>query len=862
MNEEKIQLWESFLQTWPLERLKKMSLEEYTNLNRNDSFCYWIEAKTNALGGIWGGSSYKFGIFMRKDLTTEDKRSSYKTDGTYAWAEKYGPTKEDAFSVIRSYIADIVKFAVSGNLEKIEPIDLGHAVKWKIAALYNRNIPLIYKTEIVDYLMNHFKFDSKLPFHEKLLKLTSLAEGQHMITLSENLWSWWDAAKQQNLSSGSLDKNLEILHATAKAIGDEKAVRLFFSLFKEITTCHHLEENNEKYYTAALFTHKRLHLTLGSRYTLTVEKSKTDSKIGCYLRLGDLDSLNESHIPGVRISDFYHNKEKIGIWAEFPFDKFDATKWLPSIVEASAIELSQSKSQYRSRGLHNPWIYRAAYDETILNQLFNENLPVNFQIQTTTMNKIPPLNQILYGPPGTGKTYNTIDKALEIIDPVYYQANMKDRDLLKKRFDELLIKNWESGDNGQIAFVTFHQSMSYEDFIEGIKPKMLNLDEETAEEVDTLSYVIEKGIFTKICDRAKTSSQSDLAFDDLWSKFSDHVLRSKTDVIFKSTSSELKLEKELSSPDSFKVRYSKSWIADKEVGRAIFHVGKSTIQKLFNQKINLADPELRHWVSVRDVVGGGRATTHLAVYSSFFDYSGLAEVWKNQEFQKPFVLIIDEINRGNISQIFGELITLIEEDKRIGKDESLPVMLPYSKQKFSVPKNLYIIGTMNTADRSIEALDTALRRRFTFAEMPARPEIIKEHSPSDGMIDGVDLVLLLSAINSRIEKLLDKDHQIGHSYLMNIHNLDGLRLAFKNKIIPLLEEYFYGDFAKIGLVLGDAFVIQKPSNDFSFAAFSGMDNEVAADLHDRKVYQITPSENWTAEDFQSVYSNKSASPAS
>lgn len=244
-----------------------------------------------------------------------------------------------------------------------------------------------------------------------------------------------------------------------------------------------------------------------------------------------------------------------------------------------------------------------------------------------------------------------------------------------------------------------------------------------------------------------------------------------------------------------------------------------------------------------------------------------------------YVLIIDEINRGNISQIFGELITLIEDDKRLGKDEALEVTLPYSKDKFGVPLNLYIIGTMNTADRSVEALDTALRRRFSFEEMMPMPELL---SPSalycqllwsyesvdwndsefkekedqffsfaqvsedlisqrkeiwetmkadyirddfsyfdDFDFNGFNLQVILETINNRIEVLLNRDHLIGHSYFLNVRTEGQLKATFKNNIIPLLQEYFYGDYEKIGLILGSGFFEQsgKYSKEI-FASFT------------------------------------------
>ena len=215
--------------------------------------------------------------------------------------------------------------------------------------------------------------------------------------------------------------------------------------------------------------------------------------------------------------------------------------------------------------------------------------------------------------------------------------------------------------------------------------------------------------------------------------------------------------------------------------------------------------------------------------------------------ENRYALFIDEINRGNVANIFGELITLIEPDKRKGMDNALSVKLPYSKSIFSVPNNLDIIGTMNTADRSVEALDTALRRRFEFVEMLPNSSLL-----SDISCEGINLESLLNAINDRIEKLLDKDHQIGHSYFMSKSNrlsISELRDVFKNKIMPLLQEYFYGDFGKIGLVLGEGFIEENKDNTI-FAKFKYEDRDL---IDERKVYQISDLTKLSVSNFKSIY---------
>ena len=215
---------------------------------------------------------------------------------------------------------------------------------------------------------------------------------------------------------------------------------------------------------------------------------------------------------------------------------------------------------------------------------------------------------------------------------------------------------------------------------------------------------------------------------------------------------------------------------------------------------------------------------------------------------KPYILIIDEINRGNISKILGELITLIEPSKRIGNDEALSVNLPYSQDEFGVPKNLYIIGTMNTADRSIALLDTALRRRFEFVElMPDFSKLSKD-------CEREKKKKLLESINNRIEFLLDREHTIGHAYFINAKTLEDLKTIFAKKIIPLLQEYFYDDYSKINAVLNDNKMIESKS-------MKNLGVNLSDDFVDseKRIYKITDSKAWKVEDFINIYKKNNQS---
>lgn len=217
---------------------------------------------------------------------------------------------------------------------------------------------------------------------------------------------------------------------------------------------------------------------------------------------------------------------------------------------------------------------------------------------------------------------------------------------------------------------------------------------------------------------------------------------------------------------------------------------------------------------------------------------------KDEKINLPYIIIIDEINRGNISKIFGELITLIEPSKRIGEKEELKVRLPYSGDEFGVPKNVYILGTMNTADRSITSLDTALRRRFEFIEM--MPDVGK----LSNNCEGVDLQKLLEVINARIEYLLDREKTIGHAFFIGVENLEDLKKVFQNKIIPLLQEYFYNDYALINAVLNDNGILEK--QDINSNYLKSITEFIESD---KVIYKFSDSKDWEGETFIKIYEN-------
>jgi len=456
------------------------------------------------------------------------------------------------------------------------------------------------------------------------------------------------------------------------------------------------------------------------------------------------------------------------------------------------------------------------------------------------------LNQILFGPPGTGKTYNTINKSVAIANPDF-DLNQP-RTEIKKEFDRLIKE-------GIIVFTTFHQSMSYEDFIEGIKPI------EPKVEGQPVIYKVIPGILKEICERIKNiekltsnslpNANSVSNFDELYSAFIKRLkeiiseLEENETHTFQSRRSRVKL---------IKIENDDSILTTGETANSTETVTKDKLERIY-KKYSSPD-EITNLVKQLREVGTdiGWTTNYFAVFKALKEFESSIKTNKSNDVKtkkkQDFVLIIDEINRGNVSQIFGELITLIEEDKRLGSDEALEVTLPYSKEKFGVPPNLYILGTMNTADRSVEALDAALRRRFSFEEMPPRPILIANEGKlkeAKGFLDNIELPLLLNTINKRIEQLLDKDHQIGHSYFMSVKNYEDLKSAFKNKIIPLLQEYFFGDYGKIGLVIGKEFFEAVEKDDENI--FGDFEYYDASSFAERAIYKIKDIDNMSKESF-------------
>jgi len=444
------------------------------------------------------------------------------------------------------------------------------------------------------------------------------------------------------------------------------------------------------------------------------------------------------------------------------------------------------------------------------------------KVESTKGTRNMKLNTILYGPPGTGKTYSTTAQALKIIDNKIYSDDAK----AKKRFTELQ-------NSGQIQMVTFHQSYGYEEFVEGLKAKSND---------GTVSYEVEDGIFKKIATDAKINYDN-YKSDDTIKVDTKKLINDFASYVQESVVKDELIDIQDSKFEIIDVVFNKDGFKNFIIGGEKVRSTQTLTYKIFFQYMqNMLNGEITTYKDIKPTYGyqehHGNAIYYFEVLKMLKDYyeNNKDPYRLDNSALQNYILIIDEINRGNISKIFGELITLIEPSKRIGATDELRVQLPYSSNEdnnelFGIPKNLYIIGTMNTADRSIAVLDTALRRRFDFEEMMPDIDLIDSKV---GNVSDINISEMLERINKRIEVLYDRDHMIGHAYFLNIKDFSDLQDVMKNRIIPLLQEYFYDDWQKINMIFNNNGFIKESAVDTSL--FDKIDDSDFDD--EQKVYTL------------------------
>ena len=772
-------LWDEFLSVWPASRLATMTLDEYSQAGSKDTFTYWIESGLDELGSIWGGSSFKFGVFSRKD--TEDKKSDAKLSYSdiHGWYSSLGTTVEAAFEKVRGFVAQVADWAAKGDLDAIESFEhLGEAFKWKIAFHYqNRQTPVIvdiFKRAPLAVFVGGTTSQSMA-----MLQKATLAKRPDGLGILEFGRQVWEAWSRKNLPIWKLSHGLNDFSAD--------------------------ERKN--------FQQAELGVMHG-------ETGKGQGKDFQEAPVGDLFYLCHGNDSLPLVGQFTSAPE--------PCDKGDG--WLQRRYRVLKKSIKQGGYQggqkgwtpnYRSTFKSVPAHDLPEFETVLLKPFFGTDLAELAALAgetiadsgqglaiapTSTPAAAQPgasspqsacFNRIYYGPPGTGKTY-TLTQLLKL-DYEPQAASITTKEWRTQIIAEkvAVLKWWE----GAAAAL----------YDLGGKAKVADIAEHP---------------FIKAIAAAKTRTQG--IKQTLWGTLQHHTVESSTTVNTKLRMSPSIFDKTAESVWQFAGDWQDA-CADLITLVDQLNAGQqdaATVQRYSFVTFHQSYGYEEFVEGLRPVLNGDGEAGEVEYEIRPGAFKELCRKARQAPDQR-FAMVIDEINRGNISKIFGELITLIEPDKRDplnGTKPPLELTLAYSGEKFSVPANVDIIGTMNTADRSLALLDTALRRRFDFVPLLPDTRAVKDpdvpHSaPLASLMvttanGAIDVRRMLERINERIEALYDRDHCIGHAYLTALADVDDgdarfekLAYIFRNRIVPLLEEYFFEDWRKIRLVLGDN---QKP----------------------------------------------------
>ncbi|MCL8009401.1 EVE domain-containing protein [Gelidibacter japonicus] len=572
---------------------------------------------------------------------------------------------------------------------------------------------------------------------------------------------------RKNLKLEGEKEFLEVIQSHEK-----QDVLNFFEFLDLIITNFDIQPDDARVVTGT--SNKQLNLTIGQRYCWNLYNLKSNRG-----RYGLITKLRTS-----KTSEAYEGRGEQPFYNYFDDYAF-ALENQNSAIDAIENELNRTKKSSFTE--HNNLAYRKAiFDKEYRNHILNTS-EYNLNI-TTEMNVFNPqfsINKILYGPPGTGKTY-------ELRKAYFPSYTLEESSVTKETFFEETVRE-----------LTWWQVIALA-LIEGGTSRVNDLLKNR--------WVAAKA----------NMSESKNVRATLWGNLQMHTVHESTTVAYTQRQVPLIFDK----------NEDKSWsLMESELQEQSPEL-YDILESVNNFEAN-PQKEIKHYVfttfhqsfSYEDFVEGIKPKLNTEAENNELSYQIENGVFKDlclraqNDPTNRYAIFIDEINRGNVSAIFGELITLIEPDKRLGADNEIKVRLPYSKTDFGVPSNVDIYGTMNTADRSVEALDTALRRRFSFKEIMPNPSLLE-----DIEFNGFNLKEVLQTINERVELLLDRDHTIGHSYFMNVKSGDtkALEDVFKNKVIPLLQEYFYHDYEKIALILGAGFVEVKTNHAIEFPAFDGI----------------------------------------
>ncbi|MCC8402021.1 AAA family ATPase [Paraburkholderia sp. MMS20-SJTN17] len=759
--EQDYQDWDKFLQEWPLERLRSMSIHDYTKAGSKDSFVYWLEIRLGNLGNISGGSGFKFGVYARANKLEKESGRGLAYSDEFGWYQSFGQTADEAFHKVRSIVVRIAEAAAAGDLDAIDAADLGDVVKWKIAFHYqDRAQPMIvnvFKPLMLRAFLGATEHQKSMPLlYRQVLQRMQPNEG--ILEFGARVWPRW-AKKKIAIWRLSHDPDifppseLEVLTRQHVVALPDKAGEKEAERFRKAPN-------------GALFYLCQGHdVRLLGRLDSGV--SETAHEIGPLLKR----RYEVLSVPHDRGSPDGNSK----VWTLRSQSAFQ------QVPEYKLLEFEEQVLRpYFGLDLEELATLEPMPDDSVAS---HDATAAQVVDEPRTQGAAGPLNRILFGPPGTGKTYRSVAEAVSIIEGAQVSRLMEPGEYpsTKQRFDSYRA-------DGQIEFVTFHPSYAYQDFVEGIRPQP------TAE--GGLSYDVDPGVFRRIAERARNNWEASRRSVDATTSDRERFERAYRQLLTDIDESEEGFVK----ATLFRGNECEVKVGPKERSLTVLvprqgspcTLPKHHLYGLWTRRSEIVTP-----VDVR-----------LSAQSFFWAVLRLMENIdarlgmppEHKESLARFVLVVDEINRGNIAKTFGELITLIEDDKRLGAANELTARLPYSpdERPFGLPPNLYLVGTMNTADRSIALIDTALRRRFHFIELTPDASVLEELPGCE-----ISLRTLLTVLNDRIEYLFDREHAIGHAYLCGINNFPTLAERLKHKIVPLLQEYFHDDWSKIRMVFND-----------------------------------------------------------